>query len=365
MKRLAIAALCLGVGLSACGNSNPFTVEEDTGTDGSGGSGGGSGTGIEGRGLPPGTTSPTPNTKIVRYEDVNDIGGGYVSTVSYNNDAGQDEFTVDGIAFDGDNTYSRGTLVSSLGPFAVYESDSSVVDPLTGNSIGTLDYRAIYGVSTSGQTEFAIVRSGDYGGYGFGGFIYQRNQTDDNGDPVSLVLPDNGDAQYNGDYAGTRVFNGRSGLEFVTGQARMTIDFKDFNEGRNGVLLRVYNRRLFDANGTDITNTYLTAIEGLDTNKTAVHNTDGAGNNVMPEIRSRLSPGIADGNGELIGEIYSNIRYSDGSLLNLDTGSYYAIMSGQNAEEIVGVLVMEQNDPRGDPSAFNTQETGGFIIYRN
>ena len=109
------------------------------------------------------------------------------------NDEGQDEFFVDNIAFDGNNIYTRGdpvTGVAQLGSFAVYEGAETTEDPVTGTTLRTFTYRAIYGRSTTGETEFAIVRSGSYVDYGFGGFVYQRNGFDDDGNEVRLVLPD-------------------------------------------------------------------------------------------------------------------------------------------------------------------------------
>ncbi|MBK8440173.1 MAG: hypothetical protein IPL38_12055 [Rhodobacter sp.] len=60
--------------------------------------------------------------------------------------------------------------MASLGPYQVYEAAAVVNDPLTLRPIPQFQHRLIAGVSTSGQTEFAIVRTGAYAGYGFGGF---------------------------------------------------------------------------------------------------------------------------------------------------------------------------------------------------
>lgn len=357
-RLLSIAALCL---LTACSSSNPF-MEDDT-DDGTG-TGTGTDTGTDpidsDRSLPPGTTSPSPVTSIVRYEDIDDMGGGYARNIKYH--SASDEFEVDNLAFDGDNRYSRGTAVSSLGPFAVYEGDATTTDPVTGQVINTLNYRAIYGVSSSGQTEFAIVRTGSYRDYGFGGFIYQRNQNDAAGNPVSLVLPTEGDAMYQGAYAGTRVFAGAAGQEFVTGDATITVDFKDFNDDKRGVALYVNNRRLYDSAGNDITAAYLAAIQASSTTKTVIHDRNGAGVEVLPDIVPVISPAIGDANGELLGDVSTITSFSDGTSETLDEGKYYAVMSGTNAEEIVGVLVMESDDARLEN--VTVQETGGFIVYR-
>ena len=49
--------------------------------------------------------------------------------------------------------------------------------------IDQLQHKAIYAISTSGATEVAVIRTGGYVNYGFGGYIYQRN----NGN--SVVIP--------------------------------------------------------------------------------------------------------------------------------------------------------------------------------
>ncbi|WP_306131211.1 hypothetical protein [Roseivivax marinus] len=368
MARIVAMILALAL-LGACGStgndgSNPLDEDEqedtggDTGGDGSDDGSGDPTTPIESdRELPPGTAQPTPNNSIVRYEAQDDNGGGYARNIRYNSD--DDTFEVDNLAFDGDNVYQRGGQpssqndVGSLGPFAVYESDVNSVDPVTGTVVDNLAYRAIYGVSTSGQTEFAIVRTGDYAGYGFGGFVYQRN-----GGDGALILPTEGDAAYSGDYAGIRVFDGEAGLEYVTGDATMQIDFKDFNESRSGVQFFVRNRRLYDINGADLTDEYIAALQadnpGLDVPR------DGAGNAVLPNVLPVVEPGVADANGEIVQSVFTRIQTADGPQ-ELSEGQYYAIMSGENAEEITGVLVVEGDDPRSNATF---QETGGFIVYR-
>ena len=135
----------------------------------------------------PGTTDPSASSSIERREAFDATsGGGYAESISY--DAVADEFFVDNLAFDGDNTYSRDGSVPSLGPFQVYENDSLFTDPSSGVPIGQFTHRAIRGVSTSGNTEFAIVRTGAYVGYGFGGFIFARTG--------GVDLPTSGQAAY-------------------------------------------------------------------------------------------------------------------------------------------------------------------------
>ncbi|ETX14892.1 hypothetical protein OCH239_20785 [Roseivivax halodurans JCM 10272] len=368
MTRIVATILTLAL-LGACGstgNDGENPLDPETGEDAGPGTGGDGdpGTPIDSdRGLPPGTEAPTPDSSIVRYEPRGESGGGFAEAIAY--DAATDTFEVDNLAFDGDNVYRRGgrpgsqNAVGSLGPFAVYESDVTSVDPVTGTVVDNLAYRAIYGVSTSGQTEFAIVRSGDFVDYGFGGFVYQRNGVDAAGNATSLELPTAGDAVYAGDYAGVRIFDGVSGLEYLTGDASMRIDFKDFNDAQAGVSLTVANRRLYDIDGTDITDRYIAALQ--EDNDGLVVPRDASGNAVMPQVGSVVSPDVADANGEIVQSVFTTLEFDDGTQATAAEGEYYAIMSGEDAGEIVGVLVMTGDDPRRD-AAF--QETGGFIVYR-
>lgn len=380
MTRILFLILCLGF-VAACDSGGGDVLRAPTTGDGTGTDADGDGTPDEtpitsDRGtpeLPPGTTNPTPNNQIVRREARDDEdGGGFATNIQYLNDQGQDEFFVDNIAFDGDNVYTRGdpvTGVAQLGSFAVYEGAETTEDPVTGTTLRTFTYRAIYGRSTNGETEFAIVRSGSYVDFGFGGFVYQRNGFDDDGNAVRLVLPEEGDARYLGDYAGIRVFRGRGGLEYVEGDAEIFVDFKDFNDGNRGVALFVNNRRLYDINGTEITRAYLDALGRGDaagddsTTRSLIPEMDAEGNPVLPAIRPVISPDDADANGEIAGEVFEIAQFDNGDTIESGEGTYFAIVSGEDAGEIVGVLVMTGDDPRFD-NEVTYQETGGFIVYR-
>ena len=301
MQKITVGLCALAL-LAACTTSedvegtNPFDrnqepVEGEEGVDGGGDTGGDEPTEpVENdRTLPPGTPNPTPDSSITRYEEINDQGGGYARSIRYSNANGEDQFEVDNIAFDGNNVYERGTAVSSIGGYAVYEAAPEVVNDETGERVENLTYRAVYGLSQTSQSEFAIVRSGSYTSYGFGGFVYQRNNFDVNGDPYDLNIPETGAAIYRGDYGGVRIFDGRRGLEYVQGEAELRADFEDFNDGQAGVLLYVRDCRLFDINGNDITSDYLTAL--------ATQNPDGDIGATLPDLVPQVSPDIADGRG--------------------------------------------------------------------
>lgn len=334
--------------LAACGDGQPFfneddpgdaTADEDTADEDGGG--------IEGdSGLPPGTASPTSEDTILRYEPRTDDGnGGFVTSVSYN--ANDDTFEVDNLAFDGFNVYARDDAVPTLSSsdqtvYAVYESEGAVTDTGSGSDVDQFDYRAIYGVSRNTttiegevrpRTQFAIVRTGSYVDYGFGGFVYQRNG--------NVTLPATGQAQYTGDYAGVRVFSNAGGLEYVAGSMDISIDFDDFNDGA-GVRGEIYDRAYFDVNGNPIPT---------------------GGEDQIPDtdVQFLVGPGALTENGEITGGAQSLTTAEDGSIEVYEEGTYYAIMSGDNADEIVGVIVLEADDPRAEN--VTVQETGGFILY--
>ncbi|KGB83516.1 hypothetical protein JT55_01755 [Rhodovulum sp. NI22] len=351
MKRIFLAsAACLAVAACSGGDgTNPITSgptddTEDPTTDPTTDPG----TGIDSdRTVPPGTTSPTADLGIYRYEPPTDSGDGYAQSVSY--DAATDTFSVDNLAFDGANTYQRDDMVGSLGPYAVYEGDGVFNDPVTGVPISQFEHKAIYGVSTNtdanglATTQFAIVRTGAYVGYGFGGFIYQRDG--------GVTLPTSGQAAYSGQYAALRDFNGRGGLEYATGDMTAAIDFNDFNAG-DAVQGKVTNRRVYDVNGSDITASIISALGTQ----------YGRSYTALPQINFVVGPGVLDTNGEILGSVSSNVTDATGALQGFETGKYYAVIAGDNADEIVGVLTTEADDPRYD--SVTVRETGGFILYR-
>jgi hypothetical protein len=363
--KINIIGLALIASLSACGDGNPFTDNANAGSSGGGTTGGGTtgggttgdgtdvggtdgNTGISGTEVPPGTVSPTSSEKIVRYEAPGD-GNGFVSSVRY--EGSTDTFIVDNLAFDAANVYQRGTDVSSLadGQYAVYESTTPFPDTVTDDPISQLGYRAIYGVSKNEgangdpATQFAIVRTGSYADYGFGGFLYQRNG--------SVSLPNSGQATFSGKTAGIRDFDGAAGLEYTTGQLTIDIDFEDFNDVTgtrgDGVKGQWTERKVFDAQGNDITRDI---IDRINPNLDAI-----------PTALFTIAPGSLRDSGDLTGEITTQYRDEAGELQDLENGNYYAVVSGNDPSEIAGVIVVT-NDVEFDDRT--VRETAGFIVYR-
>ncbi|MEO1734011.1 MAG: hypothetical protein AAFR45_10345 [Pseudomonadota bacterium] len=346
------AAFAVGVSLSACSGdgTNPFDTTATTG-DTTTTDTGDTGTDIDGdRTMPPGTASPTADASIFRSEPTSTDGGnngdGSVSGVTYN--AASDTFVVDGLAFDGDNTYARGTNVSSLGPYAVYEASAQVTDPSTGTPINQFTHRAIYGISNTANTQFAIVRTGAYADFGFGGFVYQREG--------GVTLPSTGQAAYSGSVSGIRDFSGAGGLQYSTADINIAIDFDDFDDTTgtrgDGVQGSITNRTIFDINGNDVTQS---VIDGINTN-------EDASLTAIPTALFTVGPGVLDDNGELLGTLSSTFVDNTGEVVQFETGNYYAVVSGDNADEIVGIVVLTTSV--GQPDGVTVRDTGGFIVYR-
>ncbi|MEH6736999.1 MAG: hypothetical protein V7695_00455 [Sulfitobacter sp.] len=362
-----IISLALIASLAACGDGNPFETEEDTTTTEEEDTTGDTttddtGTGITRDGIPPGTVSANTDDGIFRSEPTAEDGGedgdGFAEGLVYNSE--DDTFTVDNIAFDGDRAYDRGVLVSSLSPnsnnldanneaigrFNVYDSPETAIDPVSGASISQFTYRAVYGVSTnrltntdgttsdSPTTQFAIVRTGSYVDYGFGGFIYQR----DNG----VTLPSSLQAHFEGHSAGLLDSDTRGGLQYTTADIYVDIDYDDFNDGDgflgDGVKGSIFNRRVFNLDGEDVTDEFA----------------EGIGEEAIPNVGFEVGTDVLDSNGDILTSVQS--FRTDGTLY--EEGTFYAIVAGDDPDEVVGVFVLEA-------ASFDTRDTGGFILYRD
>lgn len=306
----------------------------------------------------PGTTKPSASSEITRTEKENEgpggakvTGNGYAQGFTY--DPVAKTFTVENIAFDGNNVYKPDTKKPTLGPAKVFAGPKIYKDDVTGTPINQFSYRALYGESKTGNS-FAIVRTGAYVNYGFGGFIYKR--AEGNG----VTLPKSGEAYYAGDYAGLRDSDTSPTLNYTTGKMEMAINFGSSSSAEsnnaNGAVIRgtVSDRKIFDLNGTDITASVVSAINAdkkPDVDMVA-----------LPVLQFKVGPGVMDNNGEMTGTLNSTVD-SGGKPVDFETGTYYGVLSGDattgGKDEVVGVLVVNSTI-NGDQG----RETGGFILYR-
>ncbi|PIE09343.1 MAG: hypothetical protein CSA72_13200 [Rhodobacterales bacterium] len=318
------------------------SVQDDNGSD--------DGSGISGSLPPKIENAKVGDTGVARKEENNSTGGGYVSSVEY--EVATDRFIVDNLAFDGGDigdgkttAYTRDPNRPTIGGYAQYRSAGTVPDDLTGATIDQYDYRALYGASKNSdaegapRTQFAIVRTGDYANYGFGGFVYQRRG--------GVVLPEAGQVKFSGDYAGVRIFSQRSGLELVEGKATAEIDFDDFNAA-DAVRLRVIDRIIMDRSGAVINYPDTALIATIVGNKP-----------------------VLNADGEMTGPMLVNsLNGETGAYEVSGEGTYYGVLAGDLTDpadkgELAGVIVVEYADfPDVEPSRGTVQETGGFILYR-
>lgn len=342
--KLNLAGLVLCTFIVGCGGGEPPFGGDATDPDAGAEDGGA----IDSdRILPPGTASPEPNERIFRKEARGENGNGFAEGVRYI--AENDTFYVDNLPFDGgdDTPYIRGQAVGSFGDYAVYEAVQQYPDSLNGNPINQFRHRAVYGVSRSGETEFAIIRTGAYQDYGFGGFVYERNG--------SVVMPTVGQALYNGKGAGLRDYQGRGGLDFITADVQVAIDFDDFNEDtgvyEGAVDGFIFNKQVFDIAGNELTDDVVARInEG---NNSSLRE--------IPTTVFTIGPNVMDENGEIGGAVTTPFGNNNGQAVDYAPGTYYGILSGDNAEELVGIVVTESTV---DTQAVTVRDTIGFTIYR-
>lgn len=300
----------------------------------------------------PGTAKPTPSSAIMRTEKQDPTNGnGYAQGFVYDADA--KTFTVKNLGFDGGNVYTPDTKKPTIGTTKVFAASSTYNDGVTGDVIDQFSYRALYGESKTGNS-FAIVRTGAYVNYGFGGFVYNRA----NGNGVTL--PKSGQAHYAGDYAGLRDSDTSASLAYTKGDMTMDIDFgSSVTEGSNnanGAVIKgqVTNRQIFDMNGNNITASVVAAINT--DRKPDIALTE------MPALVFKVGPGVLDNNGEMQGSVVSTAATGSTETV-LESGKYYGVLSGDatkgGKDEVVGVLVVDSTIGTAD-----VRETGGFILYR-
>lgn len=353
MRSAGVVATVLALASCSSGGNNP--LQTPPASDG--------GTTDPATTILPGTQNPTAAGAIQRLEakgtaGQDDYGNGFAN--GFTHDSTNDTFTVQGLPFDGNQppgtVFTRSTSPATLATnFALYESPTAVPDFGTGSNVTQNMHRALYAISASGNTEFAIVRTGAYANYGFGGFMYQRKN--------GVTLPTSGQATYSGDYAGIQDANGSGGLRYVDGTMSINIDYGGFSGNcasgsgacENAVSGTVTNRRVFNSTGTDITASVITALDADNTSVTVTQ---------LPILQFKIGPDVMDANGEITGEVNSTLPGGTA----FESGKYYAVMSGDHTSatggEIVGIVVSEFTTA-SIANGGTVRETGGFIVTRN
>ncbi|MBB5720897.1 hypothetical protein FHS72_000501 [Loktanella ponticola] len=344
-------SLALLATLAACGDGQPFFNEEEAAIE----------VGSPDEFLSDNTDSIALDDALADRGDIirqepTDGNGGIASALVFNVD--EDTFFVDGLAFDGLNTYQRFGAIESIGDNKVFQADFVVEDSLTGAPVGqSIPYFALYNASTvtledgTPRSALAIVRTGGYTDYGFGSYSYQR--------AGNHVLPTEGQATFTGTYAGLRVFDKISEIELSQADVSLDIDFDDFDgtPGLKGVLT---NRHYYAANGAEIT-VFTDELRTDDHDDAAIQ---------APDLNFVVRAGgtTISTSGEIAGEVSNRIiDPRSGDHVDYEVGNYFGILAGDMTDvadggEVVGILVFEVEDSRfGNVIA---QETGGFIATR-
>jgi hypothetical protein len=143
----------------------------------------------------------------------------------------------------------------------------------------------------------------------------------------SVVIPAGGSANYTGEYAGIRNFDNQGGVELVDGEVLINVDFEDLNVGD--------------------------AVQGFITGRTVFDPETGTTITTLPTLV--LNTGSITDAGEINGTATSTDAGGDG----FESGEYFAILSGADAGEMVGIVVVTSGNPGA--AGGNIQETGGFL----
>lgn len=263
-----------------------------------GGGGGGGGT--------------APDGGVNTCTSTNTICEGEVNRFTY--DASTDTIQINNLPFDLGGTYQRVPALDQNGFMAFRNIDGAEV------------YYALYRQSATGLSETGVVGTGNYQKFGYGGSMMRAT-------PVT-GLPANGEATYQGNYAGIRVYDGTGGtsgggLGFVTGTAFLRVDFDDFDDG-GAVDAAITGRTAYDGNGAP-----LGALPGLGATTTSM-----SGSTIKQTNITEVIPGTSD----------------------VMTGTLRAMFSGPEGKEITGIVILEGPDALG--SGDNVQERGGFLLDR-
>lgn len=221
-----------------------------------------------------------------------------------------DTIQISNLPFDLNGVYTRVASLDRNG-FQAYRNDPTVP--------GSHPYIALY--ARSGAVQAGVVGTGSYTDYGYGGRMFGNSGT--------ISLPTTGQAQYQGKYAGIRVYEGVGGLDYTDGTVDMSVDFLDFQK-TGAIDTVVTNRHAYDASG---------ALKGS-LPSLAATTTTANGNIIKTTAISEVLP---SGSGA--------------------TGTLDAIFGGAGATQVAGVLVLTGQDPLG-VAGQNVKESGAFLLLK-
>lgn len=240
---------------------------------------------------------------------------GEVNRFTY--DATKDRLNLNNLPLDLDGIYARDTVLEAaigtgaLGGFRAYR-----------NVAGAGNYVALY--QRSGSVQAGVVASDTFLGYGNGGAMF--------GSTATVNLPTTGQANYLGNYAGIRVYEGTganaTALGYTTGTASTLIDFNDFDNG-GAIYTNITGRQAYDSAGNPIG-----ALPSL-----VASATQASSGKLNPATVTEVGPGATSA-----------------------TGTLYGIFGGSGGAQIAGVLVLTGPDPLA--SGRNVKESGAFLMLK-
>lgn len=230
-----------------------------------------------------------------------------VTRFRYN--SGSDTITINNLPFDLNGTYTRVAALDRNG-FKAYMNDATIP--------GSHQYVALYNQTSAVRA--GVVGTGAYVNYGYGGRMMGNSGT--------VTLPSTGQAQYQGNYAGIRVYETIGGLDYTDGTVDMNVDFLDFaNTGAVDTV--VSNRHAYNSTGA-----LIGALPSLSTTTTTIN-----GNIIHTDVAEILPSGTGA------------------------TGTLDAIFGGTSGTQVAGVLVITGQDPLS-AGGQNVKESGAFLLVR-
>ncbi|MFW2589923.1 hypothetical protein [Sagittula sp. SSi028] len=284
---------------------------------------------------------------------------GNVSNIGFDTATG--EVVIDGLPFDGDNSYTRNAFASDSSALAT----NSSFDAYTASN-GSTTYYALFRRSESGYAQVGASATDRYITFGPTGAGAQRLAGDG-------ALPSSQNSyQFNGEYAAVRTIVDDAAdtvVQYVSGTIRLDVDTDDF-DGRGEVSGVVQDRVFYDTNGNTLFTTD-TSVGGRDQEYISL--TDGAIDFDDWTISSASGSAAIVANGALSDPGATGVPADAEGSRQITSGDWSGVFAGPNGEEVAGVLLVEGQGAVGiDEStgqtiiltADNIQEVGTFVARR-
>jgi hypothetical protein len=171
----------------------------------------------------------------------------------------------------------------------------------------------------TGGDKVLVTKNGEFINEGFGGYLFQRNPIDSNGNFFSSPQP--GQAKYDGDYVGFQVFQGQGCINFTKENLSLDLDFGTAQSLR----FISYNRRVFDADGKDITRGFTKTSFGTE-------------NDELPGVISTSNIEKISNTGSILAKLQS---FNPQNTELWETEVIVVFLAGEEAREVVGIVTLE------------------------